>query len=314
MSKDTDKSLFIVSSMPRLYQQLFSGVISFEALGNRIIGQIKAAHAFRQVEKVRGLARILINIPIKEYQLIAQYYLVWCQCRKREYNTEPLERIIDQTSVYKAKGLLSCAAFEGYKGNTDSELYFCNEAMKAFPTASEYIDISKAIAVVKAKEGFHKSAIKDLENIIPIIRHAEPQVYFDVLNSYAVELGEVGRLDEAENVSRITIASPFAPYYPEWRSTFSGIRSNRKRRSTITISLPEELFNYDEPPSNVVPFPMPQASETETVLDMSQGIDMAPLELLSLILKVVLKNRITEDEIEKICTVYYETVMKLWGE
>ena len=31
-----------------------------------------------RVEQVKELAQVLINIPIKEYQLIAQYYLVWC--------------------------------------------------------------------------------------------------------------------------------------------------------------------------------------------------------------------------------------------
>jgi hypothetical protein len=46
MSKDTDKNLFIVSSIPRLYQQLFTGIASYETIGSRIIRQIKAAHAF----------------------------------------------------------------------------------------------------------------------------------------------------------------------------------------------------------------------------------------------------------------------------
>src|SRR5689334_20628172 len=99
MSKQTDKSLLIVSSMPRFYQQLLSGIVSYEALGNRIVKQIKAAHAFRQVEQVKELARILINIPIREYQLIAQYYLVWCKCRDYEYPAETLERIIEQTKT-----------------------------------------------------------------------------------------------------------------------------------------------------------------------------------------------------------------------
>ena len=308
MSKDTDKSLFIVSSMPRFYQQLLAGVASYEALGNRIIEQIKAAHAFRQVEQVKELAVILINIPIKEYQLIAQYYLVWCKCRDLDYRTDALERIVEQSHTYKTKALFSRGAIEWYKGENETALYFYKEALKTSPTLSEYIDLSRTIAVLKATEGFHKSALKDLENLEPLIKHAEPRLYYDFLNSYAIELGEAGRMDEAENVSRITIASPFAPYYPEWRSTFSELRSKRKRRSTITISLPEEL------PENVLPFPMPQASESEAVLDMSQGIDMAPLELLSLILKVVLKDAITDEQVEKICTVYYETVMKLWGE
>jgi hypothetical protein len=91
------------------------------------------------------------------------------------------------------------------------------------------------MAVLKASDGSHDHAIKDLESVLPIIKHVPPHTYFDFLNSYAVELGEVGRIDEAENVSRVTIASPFAPYYPEWRSTYSEIRSNRKRPRYVQI-------------------------------------------------------------------------------
>jgi hypothetical protein len=111
MSKDTDKNLFIVSSIPRLYQHLFGGIASFQELGNRIIRQIKAAHAFRQVEQVRELSGLLLNIPIREYQLIAQYYLTWCQGRKSKYDTAALERIAEQTQTYKAKVLISIVRF-----------------------------------------------------------------------------------------------------------------------------------------------------------------------------------------------------------
>ena len=148
MSKDTDKNLFIVSSMPRLYQHLFKGIASFEELGNRIIKQIKAAHAFRQVEQVRELSRILINIPIKEYQLIAQYYLVWCKCREFQYRDKVLESISEQTQTYKAKALISRAAFEIYKGNMENAIYFYTEALKTNPTIPDYIKASTGIAIV----------------------------------------------------------------------------------------------------------------------------------------------------------------------
>jgi hypothetical protein len=82
MSKQTETSLFMVSSVPRLYQQLLSGVASYQALGNRIVKQIKTAQAFRQIGQVRELSKILINIPIQEYKLVAQYYFLWCDCRE----------------------------------------------------------------------------------------------------------------------------------------------------------------------------------------------------------------------------------------
>ena len=108
--------------MPRFYQQMLSGVASYEALGKRIIERINLAHAFRQIEKVKELARILINIPIREYQLIAQYYLVWCKCRGLDYRADALEKIIEQSRTYKAKALISMAAFEVYQDNINNRL------------------------------------------------------------------------------------------------------------------------------------------------------------------------------------------------
>jgi hypothetical protein len=64
MSKDTDKSLFIVSSMPRLYQGLLKGVGSYLHLGNRLIQIAEQAHAFRQFDKVKEIGLILSNVSL----------------------------------------------------------------------------------------------------------------------------------------------------------------------------------------------------------------------------------------------------------
>src|ERR1044072_205800 len=175
MSKDTDKSLFIFPSMPRLYQHLLAGYASYEALGSRIIQQIKAAHAFRQVEQVRELARILINIPIKEYQLIAQYYLAWCKCRSFQYDADVLETIAGQIRTYKTQVILSRGTFEAYQSRPEPALYFYAKALKASNTISDYVGSSLAIAVVKSIEGFDKSALTGLEKLVSLITHTEPR-------------------------------------------------------------------------------------------------------------------------------------------
>jgi len=43
-------------------------------------------------------------------------------------------------------------------------------------------------------------------------------------------------------------------------------------------------------------------------------IEVTPIKLLEIILKVVLKNRITDEEVETICSNYYKTVKDWWGE
>jgi len=254
MNKETAKNLFIVSSMPRLYQHLLSGIAGYEALGNRIVKQIKTAHAFRRVEHVRELAAILSNIPIREYQLIGQYYLMWCKCRESIYKAEALENLIGQTQTYKTQVLSSRAGIEVYQGNLEAALYFYNEALKTSPAVPDYIYMKLGVAQVKGFEGFHQSALNDIENLIPIIRYAEPKPFFETLNSYATELGAVGRFYEARNIMRHVLASPFIQAYPEWQETAQEL--NPSRRSMVTIGAM---------PYNVLTMPEREPGEQPTV-------------------------------------------------
>jgi tetratricopeptide (TPR) repeat protein len=316
MSKRTANDLFIVSSRPALYQGLLTGVATYEALGNRIVKQIKAAHAFRQVDQVRELARVLINIPIKEYQLIAWYYLVWCDCREAKYDIETLERIVEQTNAYKAKALSSRAAIEVFQKNNERAFYFYTEALKASPAVSEYIHISRAIAVLKAQEGFHKSALRDMENLIPVIRYAEPLVYYDFLNSYTIELGETGRMYEASNISRVVLSSPFIHAYPEWRETAQDLRGPNHsfiavpliKREPVKIEAPRtEHASKPEPeskikPASVITFPklkeapQPQKPEPFTPQELSE---LTLSQKKELILAAIRSSNMPEGDYDK---------------
>ena len=258
MSNKIVNDLFISFSLPHeLYQLLLRGIISYEQLGNHIVKQIKTAHAFRQIETVRELSTVLINNPINEYQLIGHYYLVWCACREKNYEIERLESIIDQSHSIKAQALMTRAAFEGYKGNPDLEAYFYVEALKANPTRSLQIHLRAALSVVKAKEGFHKESLKDIEDILPVLKYAEPHVYYDCLNSYAVELAEAGRRQEARNVIRHVLASPLAFAYPEWRETGDELDLGRNRPPQSVVPFAQEIK-----PQNLVRMPVAEPEQS----------------------------------------------------
>jgi AraC-like DNA-binding protein len=257
MSKQTRSSLLIVSPFARteFYQHLISGITTYQELGARIHEAIIAAHAFKQVERVRELARMLVDIPVKEYQLIGQYYLVWCKCKELEYHPDILERIAEQTQTYKAKALISRGAFEVYHGNPEHALYFYTEALRPDPTISDFIKASTGIATIKSIEGYHRSALRDLEQLIPLIKYAEPLTYFQMVNSYAVELIEQNRLAEAQMTALVAASSPLGPFYPEWQETLSDVRSTQKRRSTVAFSrarIEQEYESESEVPENVI--------------------------------------------------------------
>lgn len=245
VSKQIDSSLLIVSSVPALYQRIFSGAANYHELGTRILQQIKTAHAFRQVEVVRELARLLANIPIRECQLIAQYYLVWCKCTELEYYPEILERIAEQTQTYKAQALISRAALDVYQGKVEPALYFYMEALKANPSISDFIRASVGIALIKSMEGFNTLAVEDLERLIPMLHHSEPLPRLTFMNAYAVELSETGRLTEAQAVSLRAMSSPLARFYREPRETLWEIRSRHQQQSTIAFTKPKIEQTYE---------------------------------------------------------------------
>jgi hypothetical protein len=272
MSRDTDNSFFIDFSLSRFYQHLLKGIASFEELGNRVIKQIKTAHAFRRVEEIRELSRLLLNVPVKEYQLIAQYYLIWCDSQESVFHTEALDRIIEQTQTYKAQALSSRAAFEGNNDRLESAMYFYLEALKTSRTISDYISASLSIAILKGTEGFHSSALKDMENIIPLIHYVEPRLFFNFHNSLAIERWEAGSKEEARNLSRKVLTAPFAHAYPIWQETGRqlGVVNCKEPHSYVSLkALPEpttelpakvQKIKTTEPKSeiqasSVIPFP-----------------------------------------------------------
>jgi hypothetical protein len=305
-------------SLPRLYQQLFRGLGSYEALGNRIIRQIKVAHAFRQVERVRELSTLLLNISIKEYQFIAQYYLIWCDSRKLGFQPEALERITEQTQTYKSQVLFSRAAFEVKTGEMGNAVYFYTEALKTSRTVSDHVSARVAIAMVKSLEGFHQSSLKALEDVIPLIKHVEPGLFFNFYNSYATELAEAGYKEEARNISRIVIASPFAPAYPEWQETARDLKEPDRAFISVpsiepdpveieprpkVVSIQAHQAIEPEEPTRLISFPelreAPRPNQPKRVKRDDLSL-MTPSQKRELLLAGIKSGRIVEGEYNKL--------------
>jgi hypothetical protein len=191
-------------------------MVGFQELGNSLVRYAEHAHAFRQVELVRETAEMLCGLPLKQYQTIGQYYLAWCDRKNGDTAVSSLESLADTAPAkYRARAMHVLATIAARKEDNEAEFRWLTESLRLYPSVEGF----RGLAVLKAREGFHVSALKGLENLVPIIRHAESLEYYDFLNSYAFELGEAGRRDEARNVSRLVLASPFAYAYPEWQET-----------------------------------------------------------------------------------------------
>ena len=321
MSDTTATNLFMYSpslgKYTGFYQGLLKGFVSYEHLGNRLIQLAEQAHAFRQFDKVKELGLILSNIPLKKYQPIGLYFLAVATNRKGNGDQEKARQLYELVadtapSLYRAKATLSLAAVSSNVGDFESSYYYYNEAIKAASLHAISIDALKGIAVLKAREGYHEHAVRDIENILPLIKHAPPQLYFDLLNSYAVELGIAGRKQEARNISQIVLASPFAHAYLEWQQTAQELKEPNRSFVTVPSIEPEpvevkatEIHHASEPEQaeNVIAFPalkeapLPQKPDKFTP---QQWAELNAIEKRELILAALRTGAIQESEYDKL--------------
>jgi hypothetical protein len=287
MSVKVASNRFIISSKyAALYQQIHGNISDFQRLGQWLTAQAGELQAFRHIEGLKSVADVLINFPLKEYQLIGQYYLAWCGYREGRDVRSDLETVIEQSTSYRSKALLSLAAVEA--GNYDSEIMLYKAAAK-WGSPSIVAQAARGIAITKAREGSHQRAVKDLENMTALIRSSDRISYLQYLNSLACELGEIGRIEEAQNICSILLASPYAFAYPEWRETGKEIAlRGYKSRSSVSITQAN--------PGNLLYIPEREASDTSIQSELSGPAPVFSLEKWKEEKMVKEPNGETEDE------------------
>jgi hypothetical protein len=234
------------------------------------------------------------------------------------FDTTALERIVEQTQTYKTQALFSRGAVDWYRGNNEQAMYFYIEALKTSPTLSQYVDLMRTIAVLKSQEGFHTSALRDMERLIPTLWNVELRLYYDFLNSYAVELGEAGRAYEARNIIKHVLASPFTFAYPEWQETARDLKGpNRAFISVPSIEPdPVEIEAHEkivyiqahqaiepEQPARLISFPelreAPRPNQPKRV-KRDELSEMTPSQKRELLLAGIKSGRIVEGEYNKL--------------
>jgi hypothetical protein len=254
-----------VISYGGFYQQLASQLLRgvhrkkvISELSDSLVKLAEHAHAFRQMTIVDNVSQVLLRIPSRQCEAVGRYYQALCVHRFGRGDVERAARLIEPVAEsappkYRARALVFLGANSYRKADNESALSLYREACRFVSVSKLYdpfaiIHAERMFAVVSSVEGNHRGAVSLLENLLPLahtMRSSQPHVYYDYLNSLAVELGEVGRLEEAKNVSRIVLASPYAGAYPEWRDTRDEIqlRGLRASRSTVAFSQPTSEAN-----------------------------------------------------------------------
>ncbi len=231
-------------------------------LGDNLLALAEYSYERRQMETVGQISHFLLNADLlnadlsHQHRSIGLYYQALYLGRRMEFSQAGrlYEYVIEKAPAkYRTKALMSLGAIKFDSGDYKSALALYLQANRA--AVSDWgrdplvaVHTQKMIAVLKSMDEDHEGALIHLEKMFPLVcavgrRH--PHVYYDYLNSLAVELAEVGRLEEAFSASKIALASPYANAYPEWHETRNEIICKGRRASHSVVALSQRDFEVN---------------------------------------------------------------------
>lgn len=253
-----------------LYQGIAQALIrTFNAdrsLGDfatRLVAVADNAYLMRRSDVVGCVGELLLSLPLsRQLEYVAQYYRGLSLNRAGHGETARagslFELVADNASFqYRARAMLALGTTSLVADDHKTAASFYQEAMGLLERGRTFDPMilytaCRMTALIRGSNGDHQGAVANLEKMLPIVRMArsiQPFAYYDYLNALAVELSEVGRLEQARWASEIALASPFAFAYPNWRETFDDIVAKQQRASRSIIAVPERSRETPPPSS-----------------------------------------------------------------
>ena len=200
-----------------------------------------------------------LSLFASPFDLIGDYYqsVHLHKAGQKQAAIEKVERVRQETKgMYADKALLTLSSMKEFDNDIDEalKLRFAASKSQFLPI---HIEAAIGIASILSSQGEHQKAIEQLERVLPLINKlGNVPLPFDVLNSYATELAEVGKIELASKVITPVIISPYAAFYPNWPET--GNEIYRKSRRSSMVSMPKVRFEKAE--SEATHESKPQAS------------------------------------------------------
>jgi tetratricopeptide (TPR) repeat protein len=224
----------------------FASSRELEAVGRQLVDIARQARASRRTDLVEIASQAILSLPLpSDVRAAGICYAAYCQLQRGEVDESRIEltRVADSpASEFKARAIFELGATSFKQGDIAQALYFYIEAGKAARHTDPFIRVHSLwmLAACRGINGDHRRASSDLEQLSPLVRSLSgmyPSLYFDYLNSLAVEFCEVGRIEEAKNVIDDALASPFADRFPEWTETKREVAQKAKegRKSPALI-------------------------------------------------------------------------------
>jgi tetratricopeptide (TPR) repeat protein len=246
-----------------LYQQLAVALVKgkqsddvLSIVGRVLVEAAEHAYGLRWMSVVEKVSKLLLTLP-NPYHSIGNYY--HALYIKRSGNLDEARLLFESIADHgpargRARAIASAAGVAFESGALHAALSLFVDACRAAASQALWDPLASVtalhmIGVVKSIDGDHQGALVHLDRMFPLVRSIalrRPQLLYTYLNSLAVELMEVGRLDEADIASRRALASPYGQAYPEWQETGRDISLKRRRRSRSVVAVGSPIIGSEE--------------------------------------------------------------------
>lgn len=276
----------------------------FELLGRQLSAIARHAYFARQMDVVEQASQLMLALPLsKEQTITARYYQAICTWKRIQY--QEIEQIIEGASQnFRAQGLFSLGTIHHRQGQFEAALphYLAAAQVARERDLLTFAASQKMIAVIRSIYGDHQQALNDLERLFPFVRVVARHCsafYYDFLNSYAVELGEAGRLEEARAACAIAVTSPFAVAYPEFAQTRDELAAKRTAATPSIIAVPAVPKIISSAQAQVEPEPEPARARSTILLKLRRSYSLTRVltKGITASLGVVVSTRLVLDQI-----------------
>jgi hypothetical protein len=209
----------------------------------QLVDLAERCYCLKDAQGQRELGLLLQEFP-HPFNLVGNYYesIYLNHIGLSDEARKKLERVSEHgPEKYRAKALISLGAVEEKRGNFDESMKFRLKAT-SFDIPSIRLEAQHGMAVLLSLQGERKHALKHLESFLPLARmiNRDTPPYYDYLNSFAVELNDTGRTEEASKVINLVLSTPYVPHYLNWIDTEKDI-SKKSYRSSM-VSMPKVRF------------------------------------------------------------------------
>jgi tetratricopeptide (TPR) repeat protein len=184
----------------------------------------------RDGEALETISQTILSLSVSDPKIhnLGHLYQAFClQTRgDLEASRVVLLHIADELPhEYQPRSILQLGVSYLFASDLRQSVALYVEAARAAKSTGDYLTRCQALrnlAVIRSLDGDHKGALDDLERQAPLVHcvgRFYPAEYYNHLNSIAVELGELGRIEEANRALAPALNSPFGCYYPDWKET-----------------------------------------------------------------------------------------------